>query len=167
MSRAFSKLGISDDELVEEMADAYQACRDESLALISGAIDTITYLLQQGVKMALITNGSSDMQRDKIDRFGLESYFDFILVEGEFGAGKPDESIFSTTLNELAVSPTQAWMVGDDLERDVAGAQRLGIYGIWVDWRSTGLPASTHVQPDKIIKSLTELLSEDDLNVSL
>ena len=79
------------------------------------------------------------------------------MVEGEFGAGKPDESIFSTTLNELAVSPTQAWMVGDDLQRDIAGAHSLGIFAIWVDWRGNGLPESSTIKPDYIIRSITEL----------
>ena len=49
-------------------------------------------------------------------------------------------------------------MVGDDLERDVSGAQKSGIFGIWLDWAEKGLPDSSTVRPDRTISSLSELL---------
>ncbi len=58
----------------------------------------------------------------------------------------------------MNVTAPESCMIGDDLERDIGGAQKLGIFGIWVDWGGTGLPKSTHVQPDKIIGTLSELL---------
>ncbi len=49
-------------------------------------------------------------------------------------------------------------MVGDNLEWEVAAPQRLGITGIWHDWQDRGLPPGTNVRPDRIIRSLPELL---------
>jgi len=49
-------------------------------------------------------------------------------------------------------------MVGDRLETDVRPAQKVGIYAIWVDWRGEGLPGSSAIQPDRIIRRLSELL---------
>jgi FMN phosphatase YigB (HAD superfamily) len=50
-------------------------------------------------------------------------------------------------------------MVGDKLDWDVAGAQAVGIFGIWLDRAGTGLPdASTH--PDRIVRSISELVPE-------
>jgi putative hydrolase of the HAD superfamily len=49
-------------------------------------------------------------------------------------------------------------MVGDNLEWEVAAPQKLGIAGIWVDSSGAGLPRSSTVRPDRIIRSLTELL---------
>jgi putative hydrolase of the HAD superfamily len=48
-------------------------------------------------------------------------------------------------------------MVGDHLDFDVAGAQQLGLEGIWIDRAGAGLPAESAVRPDRIIRSLTEL----------
>jgi putative hydrolase of the HAD superfamily len=48
-------------------------------------------------------------------------------------------------------------MVGDNLEWDVAGPQRLGLSGVWIDRRGTGLPGDTTVRPDRIIGDLGEL----------
>jgi FMN phosphatase YigB (HAD superfamily) len=49
-------------------------------------------------------------------------------------------------------------MVGDNLDWDVAGAQAVGIYGIWLDKDGLGLPPDATAKPDRIIRSLPELL---------
>jgi len=49
-------------------------------------------------------------------------------------------------------------MVGDNLEHDIAGAQRVGIYGVWVDARGEGPPQGAATRPDRIIAALAELL---------
>ena len=90
--------------------------------------------------------------------------FDLILIEGELGFGKPDPRIYARALDELGVSPSEAWMVGDNLEWDVAQPQRQGILGIWVDVRGTGLPPGQRVRPDRTIRRLSEL---KDLSTAL
>jgi putative hydrolase of the HAD superfamily len=110
------------------------------------------------IPLALITNGGSDVQRAKIERFGLAPYFAFILVEGEFGFGKPEKQVFQACLDKFAVEPSAAWMIGDDLQRDIGGAMSLGIKGIWVDWRLRGLPLNSPINPDLVISTLAELL---------
>ena len=91
-----------------------------------------------GVKLALITNGSAEGQRGKVVRFELERFFGCIVIEGEFGVGKPDERVYKHALAALATDPEDAWMVGDNLEWEVAVPQRLGLRGIWVDWAGGG-----------------------------
>jgi putative hydrolase of the HAD superfamily len=56
------------------------------------------------------------------------------------------------------VSAPETWMIGDNLEWEIEVPQRLGIYAIWMDAHGDGLPADTTVKPDRIIRSLTELL---------
>lgn len=78
-----------------------------------------------------MTNGGSDQQRNKINRFGLNDLFDAILIEGEMGFGKPDREVYTTALDSLNIEPDAAWSIGDNLEWDVWGPQQLGIFGIW------------------------------------
>jgi putative hydrolase of the HAD superfamily len=155
---ALSNLGIDSSELANKIADTFSIERDEAAFLFPGAIDTLKHLRKKDLRMALITNGASDMQRAKLKRFGLEPFFDSILIEGEFGTGKPDSRVFSHTLQKLNISASDAWMVGDDLGRDIAPCQPLGIFSVWVDWRGAGLPPSGEVRPDKIIRNIGELL---------
>jgi putative hydrolase of the HAD superfamily len=88
----------------------------------------------------------------------LEPFFDYVLIEEEFGAGKPDPRVYLQALDQLHVAPGEAWMVGDHLEWDVAAPQQLGIFGIWHDFAGTGLPSPCTITPDRIIQTLIELL---------
>lgn len=155
---AFHRLGIDAPGLANEIADAYTVAREEGLRPFPGAMEALRHLGARGVKLALLTNGTGEAQRFKVDKFELSSFFDLILIEGEFGAGKPDERVYRHALETLGVTPGEAWMVGDNLEWEVAAPQRLGIKGIWNDFAGTGLPEGSAVRPDRIIRALAELV---------
>lgn len=155
---SFIELGVDNIQIANDLADFYSFEKDKAISLQPKAIETLNDLMNRGLRLALITNGASDMQRRKINRFGLEKYFNFILIEGEFGDGKPDEKVFRKVLEKLKVDPAQAWMVGDDIERDIGGAQKCGIFSIWLDIKNSGLPQSASVQPDAIINNVSQLL---------
>lgn len=156
---ALSSLGINHPKLARGLADSYSEEKEKVIFVYPDAIETISHFNKEGIPLALLTNGSSEYQRKKIERFGLAPFFSYIFIEGELGMGKPDEQLFRHALGRLGVAdPSEAWMVGDRLEHDVKPAQKLGIYAIWVDWRGEGLPESSTVQPDRIIRKLSELL---------
>lgn len=159
MGEIFRRLGIHDAGLAEEMADAYQQERNRAVHPIPGAIRTIERFLERGIRLALVTNGAEDAQAEKIERFGLARFFECILIEGAFGCGKPDERVYRHVLGELNARPEEAWMVGDNLEWDVAAPQRLGIFGVWVDYGARGLPPDSTFRPYRIIQSLPDLLA--------
>lgn len=161
VSLALKELDIIDPELTREISISYERIRTESITPRPGAIETLRRLRDDGFKLGMITNGSSEPQRGKIDRFGLEPLFDSILIEGEFGIGKPDRSVFQHSLDVLGASPQETCMTGDNLYFDVGGAQDLGILGIWVDWRGTGLPADATVKPDRTVRYISELIDSE------
>jgi putative hydrolase of the HAD superfamily len=156
---ALERLGCDDGQIAETIANRYMQLLEESLELFPDVEDTLRQLVKKKVKMALLTNGAGDVQRQKIKRFGLDRYFAVCLIEGEVGWGKPDRHVFEAALKKLAVTPEQAWMVGDDLQRDIAGAQQVGIFSVWHDSEKTGLPRDSKVVPDRIINNISELLS--------
>jgi putative hydrolase of the HAD superfamily len=154
---ALTSLDIANASLAEKIADAYTAAREQDEFVAPESMALLKTLREKGIRLALVTNGGSEIQRGKINKFRLAPYFDNILVEGEFGCGKPDERVFLHTLEKLKVKPADAWMVGDDLERDIAPCHALGIYTLWVDGKGTGLPASDGARPDKIIRNISEI----------
>ena len=84
-----------------------------------------------------------------------------IVIEGELGHGKPDAVVYHTALEALGVAAgPEVWMVGDHLEFDVAGAQRVGLRGVWLDREGAGLPPATAVRPDHIVRALDEVVRE-------
>jgi len=54
-------------------------------------------------------------------------------------------------------SAPETWKIGDNLEWEIEVPQRLGIYAIWIDTHGEGPPAAG-IKPDRIVRSLTELL---------
>jgi len=98
------------------------------------------------VKLALLTNGAGESQRVKSIDLDLPA-FPICLIEGELGYGKPTGRFLKWPWKKLSVRPEQAWMVGDDLARDIAGAQDAGIFSIWHDYGKTGLPEDSKVKP--------------------
>lgn len=158
---ALLEMGIADAALAADIGDGYSHRRDSRMEPLPDAIDTVRWFRESGCRLALLTNGAGPAQRRKIARFGLEVLFDAILVEGELGFGKPDERVYRRALDELNVRPADAWMVGDNLEWDVSAPQKLGIVGVWVDRRGSGLQNASPVRPDRIVRALSDLRSLD------
>ena len=143
--------------LAQAMAQRYRDLRDQSIHLIPGAVEALERLRARGVSLGMVTNGTGPDQRAKIERFDLARHFNHILIEGEFGCGKPDASVYRAAMDALWSHLAETWFVGDNLEWDVAAPQRLGLSTVWVDAARVGLPAGTAVQPRCIIHSLAEL----------
>ena len=158
VARALAELGFDAADIAREISDHYRDLRDERLCLVEGAITTIEWFRSQGVRLGMATNGSATGQRAKIERFGLAPYFDRIIVEGEFGAGKPQPEVYEALFASLDAHPSKTWSVGDNLEWDVGAPQSLGAYGIWVDVRRGGLPGGAPVRPDRIVRAIRELI---------
>ena len=150
-------LRLETDGSVERIAEAYGMEREDSAYLLPGAMDTLKHFKESGIKLALVSNGMSDGQWRKVKRFNMEPLFDCILIEGDFGTGKPDNRVFRHVLDKLNVKAADAWMVGDNLHFDISGGQAAGLYSIWVDWQDIGLSPTSPVQLDRIVHSITEL----------
>lgn len=159
VSLAMERLKVEDPYWVSRIAYTYGVERDKCVALFPDSIPTINQLRSKGIKLALLTNGNTEPQWKKIQQFELALLFDCVLVEGEFGIGKPDDRIYLHALERLGVNAEDTWMVGDNFEWEVAAPQRLGIRGIWMDHKGEGIPKGAAAEPYRIIRSLSELLS--------
>lgn len=146
------------DHLAIRIADRFTTYREEEMFVFPGAHEAIDRFRSLGVKLALVTNGAADTQRAKVERFELAHRFHHIQIEGEHGFGKPEERAYLHAMDALGVTAADTWMIGDNLEWEVVTPQRLGIYAIWMDVHGEGLPEGSTVRPDRIIRSLTELL---------
>src|SRR5262245_60584853 len=123
-------IGVPNDQHAACIADDYAAHRWKRMELFPEVHDTLGRLRQLSLPLALVTNGDRGQQRRKIEQFDLARFFDVILIEGEFGAGKPEDRVYRHVLDALGIWASEAWMVGDNLEWDVAGPQARGMPGV-------------------------------------
>jgi putative hydrolase of the HAD superfamily len=154
---ALAQCGAPVDGLGSAMAEDFLRRRRDSWRLFPEAREVLQRFRDVGLPLGLVTNGDARMQRDKIEGHDLAGFFDVIVIEGEFGAGKPDEAVYRHALGALGADATRTWMIGDNLEWDIFGAQRVGARAAWVDRVGHGLPGDSVTRPDRIVRSLHDL----------
>jgi putative hydrolase of the HAD superfamily len=157
VAHAMETICVRGDGVADAVAREFAARRRARMQLFPEAIECLERFRARGIRLALVTNGDASQQRDKIARHQLAGFFDAIVIEGEFGAGKPDETVYRHALDALGIECADACMVGDHLEFDVAGPQKLGVRGVWLDRAGRGLPAGSAVLPWRIVRCLRDL----------
>ena len=153
-SGALEDFGVRDAEFAEHLAAIFPAERRARHVVFPDVEDTLA-ALRGTWRLAVLTNGTPGLQREKIAGSGLAHYFDAITVAGEVGVGKPDVRAFAAALKAAGATPGRTVMVGDNLRRDVEGGQRAGLRAFWLN--RTGRERDLDVLPDAAMTSLSEL----------
>ncbi|KAL1514019.1 hypothetical protein ABEB36_003347 [Hypothenemus hampei] len=114
--------------------------------------------LRKKFQIALITNGTSASQWEKIERLELKHCFDLILVSGDLSYEKPDKNIFFQACQLLNVDPKRCLMVGDKLETDILGGLEAGLAGTaWLRLNSHYNLSESDPKPSYILRNVMEL----------
>ncbi len=147
-------LGVDDDDFGLELAERFPQER-RKLPFVYEESFKILDRLKGNYQLLLLTNGSPDLQKTKLEITPeLVPYFDHIVISGDFGRGKPDPTIFEHALELLSVDKDDVIMVGDNLMTDILGANRAGIKTVWINRHDK---ARNEVIPTFEIKHLEEL----------
>ncbi len=146
---ALADQGLDDADLAEELGERFGA---ERRARHETFPDVEAVLRELPRPLALVTNGASCLQREKLAASGLD--FDVVVVSEELGIGKPDPSVFRHALEQLGAD--EGVMVGDSLARDVDGALAAGLEAVWCNRAGEPRPEG---RDDLVeIRTLRELL---------
>lgn len=113
-------------------------------------------LREMGLKIGLITNGRTEIQRAKLKNLELEESFDEIIVSGEIGYHKPDTKPFELMSERLGIEPFELMYVGDNPENDVEASRRAGYIPVWV--KTTGIWCfDSYQKPELCVDNVSEL----------
>jgi putative hydrolase of the HAD superfamily len=157
-SRALASAGIDDDALVDTAVNAFRVAR-RTVQIVDPDAETVVRDLARDHRLALVTNGAPDVQREKLAHTALAPSFELTIISAEIGFGKPDPRIFELALAALDVAPEDAVMVGDSLARDVAGAHAARIRAIWIDRGTRENVPEPAPMPDARVTALREVRS--------
>jgi putative hydrolase of the HAD superfamily len=138
------------------LAETYRGVSRRRLRPYPGVREVLDELAAR-FPLAVVTDAQSAWARAELAQVGLLDLFDPVVVSGDHGFRKPDPRLFRLALAELEVAPEHALYVGNDMYRDVHGAQSAGMRAVLVasdqgrqDWRDT--------VPDHVIDDHRELL---------
>jgi len=131
--------------------------------LIPGIEPALRELKARGFPLGLVADTRRGTYQNVLRQYGLYDLFDVFAISDELGVEKPDARIFSAALGALGVQPGdygKVLMVGNNLRRDVRGANGLGLVSIWFHWngRYPTRPADAMEEPAYVVHSAEELL---------
>ena len=154
----FAGQGIDCDIEIDRLRSTFAVPLDLISIPAPGGRDALRWCKAQGLTVVLVTNvlsrGDAEVLRDW-QRAGLADAIDAVVSSHDVGWRKPHRAMFDRALKLAGVDPAHAFMVGDDPELDVRGAQSLGIRAVLR--RTEALPVPVDVRPDAVIEALSEL----------
>ncbi len=130
---------------------------------IPGADQVLRRLHEEGYTIALVADGEWDSFQNVYRRNGLGYCFDAWIVSEVVGKQKPEPVMFETAMEKLSLTEadkSRIVMIGNNLKKDIAGANRQGLISVWLDWS----PRYFHTveqpdwQPDYTVNTPAQLL---------
>ena len=145
--------------LLRAALDALYAVTQQNWYLEEDALSSLAALRGKGYRLGMISNTSDDVNvQQLVDRWGLRPPFETIITSAACGIRKPDRRIFELALDHFGVPPEQAAMVGDSLDADILGANRMGLYSIWINRRaSVPEEGELAIQPQAVVTRLDQI----------
>jgi putative hydrolase of the HAD superfamily len=144
---------VKDAELTTQHAD-----------LIPGMGDALRWCKARVGKVALVADTRPGTAANVLAQHDLAELFDYLAISEIVGVEKPDPLLFQLALDALGIAPAdyaRVAMVGNNLERDVAGAKRLGLLTIFLHWneRRRTTPLASDETPDYTVHNAAELVA--------
>ncbi|RLI92324.1 MAG: haloacid dehalogenase [Candidatus Altiarchaeales archaeon] len=139
---------------------AYHTTKIAYLVPFPDTIPTLLRLRDLGYRLGIITDGISVKQWEKLIRLGLQHFFHSVTISSDVGREKPDPEIFKIAIKNAGCKPKEAIMVGDRPDRDISGANKVGMVTVqiakgkyrWVK------PRDESEKPDYTISTLADIL---------
>lgn len=129
---------------------------------IPGAKEAMLSLYEKGYTIAMVADGLVESFENTMNQNGLSHIFAAKVISEELGQEKPAAIMFETAMQRLGLTDADKYrviMVGNNVERDVAGAKRFGIRSVQLVWsdRHPAVPSCEDEQPDYTITTPRQL----------
>lgn len=155
----------SGDTIIDEGTEV----RDEKgivvhAELIPGAGETLKALYDRGYIIALVADGEEQSFTNVYEENGLGDCFHTRTISEIVGIQKPSEKMFQDAMDKNHLThedKKRVIMVGNNVKKDIKGANRFGITSVLLDWspRYDMVPACEEEEPDYILHEPKELLA--------
>ncbi|MDO4355772.1 MAG: HAD family hydrolase [Clostridia bacterium] len=153
----------SGDTIIDEGTEI----RDENQIVRSartwpGADDVLRQLNALGFRLCMVADGYTESFEVVYRLLDLYDCFEQRVYSEDVGQHKPHPAMFECALEKMGLTRADCGrilMVGNNLERDVAGANAMGIHSVFID-QSPRYPKSSddpQAQPEFVIHSMAEL----------
>jgi putative hydrolase of the HAD superfamily len=134
----------------------------QSRLRVAEGIDDLLAYLKPRFRLGIVSNTTFSRETDLIKGLtmvGLNGYFDAVVTSVDVGVEKPDPEIFLEATRRLSVKPEECVMVGNRLDADILGANKLGMKTILFQWANDdrSVPLTSDENPTWIAHSAQEI----------
>lgn len=120
-------LGRVDPRIISAGIIAYRRAREAALKPYPHVTATLMHLNRQGLKLGILSDAPTREAWLRLCFINFHHFFDHVVTFDDTGERKPSPKPFRLILERLQVEPSEAIMVGDWAERDLAGARNVGM----------------------------------------
>lgn len=103
----------------------------EKIELYQGVLNFFSFLKEQNIKIAILSNNHFLQQWNKIEHLEIATYIDVIQTSDECGEEKPNKQIFLELQHKLNIPFEKIVYIGDNYECDIEPALHLGMFPFW------------------------------------
>lgn len=130
----YDLLGLTFDLSMEQIECLLWTASSPGAAM-PGVQEMLAGLRARGIRTGVVSNLSwtGGALADRLQRLLPEHTFEFVIASSDYGVRKPDPLIFRAALAKASLSPQDVWFCGDQIEADVFGAQKAGIFPVWYE----------------------------------
>jgi len=142
------------------LAQLYRGISRNRLQLYPG-VKKVLDELRPAYRMALVSDAQPCYALPEMKAVGLDGYFDPAIISAYYGFRKPDKRLIEKALDIMKLMSAEVICVGNDMYRDIYGANRLGIKTIFVD-SNQGDKYHENVTPDYYAHRFEDVLKGVD-----
>lgn len=135
---------------------AYRKAREAALIPYPHVYSTLNKLLKMGIKMGVLSDAPAKEAWLRLAYLNFHHIFDTVVTFEDTGVRKPDPAPFLKVLEKLNVNSAETLMVGDWAERDIEGAQKVGMKTAFARYGDT-FDTKTH-SAEYELKDISELI---------
>jgi HAD superfamily hydrolase (TIGR02253 family) len=151
-------IGRIDWKMLSRGIIAYRRVKTSFLEPYPHVIPTLMKLKGSGYKLAVVSDAPKMRAWMRLASMKLTEYFDVVVtMDDVHGKLKPDPAPYKLALKQLLLSPSEVIFVGDNPNRDILGAHRLGIKTVLAKYGEWSKPGKGSVAPDYEMDDIAEL----------
>ena len=118
---------------------------------------TLNKLKQKGIRLAILTDAPRMRAWLRLAEMELSDYFEFVVTFDDTKVRKPNKKTFSLILKKLNLSPEEVMMVGDSLDKDIKGANDMGMKTCYAKYGDLGV-SKYNIKADCVLENIDGLL---------
>lgn len=121
-----------EEELVFDTCRMFRIVTTRRIKLFPEVKKSLQRLKDGGARLYLLSNAQRAFTEKELEMFGLEKYFDGIVLSSDRGVKKPSRKFFDYLIETYHLDPARTLMIGDDRRCDIEGAGNVGMDGFFV-----------------------------------